>query len=240
MAARAKLLVTPSGALAASGLCAACGARPAGASHAWNCKQLSLLRSARHDNVVQRLMLALRRMQPQCEVDLEAPSLHQGAREHVSSRTQMVLRRADLWVPASGTAVDVIVTASSVQHPTMAAAIKLAEAHKISKYGPLVRSGVASRVVPFVVGPFGTLSKAAQELLMEAVGVRALHRKADSSSRSSIRDQQELEQATQQQVMRARAYKELIAVATVTGTAMLAKAWEHNQAYLMARPQQGK
>jgi len=241
-AARTKLLVPPSGALAASGLCAACGAHPAGASHAWNCKQLSMLRSARHDSVVQRLMLALRRMQPQCEVDLEAPSLHQEARDHDSSsnRARMVLRRADLWVPASGTAVDVIVTASSVQHPTMAAAIRAAEARKTSKYGPLVRAGVASKVVPFVVGPFGTLSKAAQGLLMEAVGVRPLHRQTDSSSNSSnSRDQQELEKATQQQVMRARAYKELIAVATVIGTAMMAKAWEHNQAYLMARPQQG-
>jgi hypothetical protein len=75
---------------------------------------------------------------------------------------------------------------------------------------------------------------------MEAVGVRPLHRQTDSSSNSSnSRDQQELEKATQQQVMRARAYKELIAVATVIGTAMMAKAWEHNQAYLMARPQQG-
>jgi len=113
--------------------------------------------------------------------------------------------------------VDVVVSASGPHHTTAG----VAEGRKTAKYGAVLQTGTASRLIPFVVGPFGTLAKAAQEILKQAA------------------EAGEEEGGTSASRARLPYFRELISVAAVRGTALLTSTWGANQAYLLRPPQSG-
>lgn len=107
------------------------------------------------------------------------------------------LLRADLWLPATSTAVDVMVAAACRR--SRAKAFDRAVSRKAAKYGPAVADGSIAKVVPFVVSPFGVLSRPAKAFLKCAMGDTTAAKQAKARLR--------------------------LAVAAVRGTARLSYAW---------------
>lgn len=105
--------------------------------------------------------------------------------------------RADLWLPATSVAVDVVVAAAC--HLGRNRAFERAAGRKRTKYGPAVRDGTVASVVPFVVSPFGVLAKPAKAFLKKVLGASTGPKLAKARLR--------------------------LAVATVRGTARLCHAW---------------
>jgi len=120
-----KLLFPPTRAIAACSTCAACRACPMGAAHTWNCKQLSLLCSARHNTIVQHLQLALHPLHP---VKLCPTPLGPGTSGPWNfGPPSGAIQKAHLWLPATTTAMDVVVSASGPQHKAAGAALRAAK-----------------------------------------------------------------------------------------------------------------
>jgi hypothetical protein len=69
----------------------------------------------------------------------------------------------DLWLPATSTMVDVMVTATC--HQSHAKAFNQAISCKATKNGPAVANSSITKVVPFIMSPFSILSRPAKAFL---------------------------------------------------------------------------
>jgi hypothetical protein len=125
-----------------------------------------------------------------------APRPHRSRGGLALSRPEL---HADLWLPATSTAVDVMV-AAACRHGSMKA-LEWALARKISKYGPALRDRTIAVLVPFIVSPFGLLSQPARDFLKLALG-------GDDTPLAKLAKE-----------------RQHITVATVWGTARLSHTW---------------
>lgn len=116
--------------------------------------------------------------------------------------------RADLFLPATATAIDVIVTSATAER-TAATALTRAEARKDTKYGAALRAGSISAVVPFAISPFGEIGPKARAWLADLLADKPREKRRKAIER--------------------------VAVATARGTAMLMAAWQANMAFGLPR-----
>jgi hypothetical protein len=110
----------------------------------------------------------------------------------------------DLWLLAMSMVVDVVITASGKQ--MLPVALCTAEECKLTCYSGAVADGTIVLVIPFALGPFGSLSKRAQDFLVHT-----------------------LQGAPPKKAAKAHTH---IALTAVQGTGHLASVWEANMAFL--------
>jgi hypothetical protein len=103
----------------------------------------------------------------------------------------------DLWLPATSTTVDMMVMAACCQ--SHAKAFDQAVSCKAAKYSPAVDNSSITKVVLFIMLPFGILSRPAKAFLKCPMGNTTVAKQAKAHLR--------------------------LAMATVQGTAHLSYAW---------------
>lgn len=142
--------------------CPLCDSVVVPANHAYTCRRFSEWRLARHNYQVKLLKSS-------CPANAQVEAvLDCSRRSSVQSTGPTPINGnliADLYLPSDRTAVDVTVVVTRPRMTNHLQAQQRAEAAKTAKYRPAMANNAITKLVPFVLGPFGNLGRLAQQFI---------------------------------------------------------------------------